>query len=63
MDKNINFSEMSNADINIKMLEYSKEYDVKKNTIIKLVHELEDLDKIYIKANEELKKRGMLNDA
>ena len=41
---------------------YDNEYEVRKSKIIDLVHELEDLDFLYKKANNELKKRGVLND-
>ena len=62
MDRNINISNMSNSEINLKILNYNNEYDVRKSKIIEMIHELEDLDYLYNKANEELKKRGVLND-
>ncbi len=62
MDRNINFSNMSNSEINLKILSYNNEYDVRKSKIIEMIHELEDLDYLYNKANDELKKRGVLND-
>ena len=62
MEKNIDFSKMSNSEINLKIMGYKNEYDVKKNKIIDLVHELEKLDELYIKANNELKKRNVLKD-
>lgn len=62
MDKNVDFSKMSNSEINIKIMGYDNEYNAKKSKIINLVHDLEDLDYLYIKANEELKKRGFLKD-
>jgi hypothetical protein len=62
MDRNVDFSKMSNADINIKIMSYNNEYDIKNNKIIELVHELEELDFLYTKANDELKKRGTLNN-
>ncbi len=62
MDRNIDFSQMSNADINLKIMGYNNDYEAKKTTIINLVHELEDLDYLYNKANEELNKRGVLSD-
>lgn len=62
MDRNIDFSKMSNAEINLKIIGYNNQYESKKSKIIDLVHELEDLDYLYIKANDELKKRGVLND-
>jgi hypothetical protein len=62
MDRNIDFSKMTNAEINIKVIGYNNEYESKKSKIIKLVHDLEDLDYLYNKANAELKKRGVLSD-
>ena len=62
MDRNVDFNKMSNSEINLKIMNYTNEYDVRKNKIIELIHELEDLDYLYIKANEELKKRGVLNN-
>ena len=62
MDRNIDFSKLSNAEINLKIMGYDNEYQVKKDKIIELVHELEDLDFLYNKAQDELKKRGVLND-
>ena len=62
MNRNIDFSKMTNSEINLKIMGYTNEYDVRKNKIIELVHELEDLDFLYKKANEELQKRGILND-
>ena len=62
MNRNINFSKLSNSEINIKIIGYKNDYDIRKNKIIELIHELEDLDYLHTKANEELKKRGVLND-
>ena len=62
MNRNIDFSKMSNAEINLKIKGYDNEYNVKKDKIIGLVHDLEDLDYLYNKANDELKKRGVLSD-
>jgi hypothetical protein len=62
MNRNIDFSKMSNAEINLKIKGYDNEYNVKKDKIIGLIHELEDLDYLYNKANDELKKRGILSD-
>lgn len=62
MEKNIDFSKMTNAEINLKIIGYNNEYDVTKEKIVKMVGRLQELDKLYIKANEELKKRGVLND-
>ena len=62
MNRDIDFSRLSNAEINLKIMGYDNEYQVKKDKIIKLVHELEDLDFLYNKAQDELNKRGVLND-
>ena len=61
-EKNIDFSKMTNAEINLKIIGYTNEYDVKKEKVIALVNELQELDVLYNKANDELKKRGVLND-
>ena len=60
--KKVDFSKMSNADINLKKMGYDNEYKVKKNKIIELINDLIELDTLYIAANEELKKRGVLSD-
>jgi len=62
MEKNIDFSKLSNAEINIKIMGYENEYSAKKDKIIKLVGDLQKLDVLYNKANEELQKRGVLKD-
>ena len=62
MNRNIDFKKMTNSEINVKIMGYDNEYEVKKSKIIELVHELEDLDYLYKKAKEELKKRGVLSD-
>jgi hypothetical protein len=62
MKKNIDFSKLSNAEINLKMMSYDNEYKAKKNKIIELVEDLKELDILYIKAKEELNKRGILKD-
>lgn len=62
MKRDVDFSKMSNADINLKIIGYTNQYESKKSKIIGLIHELEDLDYLYNKANDELKKRGALND-
>jgi hypothetical protein len=62
MDRNVDFSKMSNSEINLKVMSYNNEYDIRKSKIIELVHELEDLDFLYRKATNELKKRGVLSN-
>lgn len=59
MNRNTDFTKMSNSEINLKMMGYDNEYDIRKTKIINLIHELEDLDFLYRKAKEELKKRGV----
>lgn len=61
MDNNIDFSKLSNSEINIKMKSYDNEYNVKKSKIISLISELQDLDYLYMKAKKELSKRGVLD--
>jgi len=62
MKKDIDFSKLSNSEINLKIMGFTNEYNVKKGEIIKMIGELEELDKLYNKAKEELDKRGVLND-
>lgn len=62
MDKNIDFTRLSNAEINLKMMGYDNEYKIKKDKILELITELQDLDALYNKAQEELNKRGVLSD-
>ena len=62
MKEKVDFTKLSNAEINIKIMGYENEYNVKKDKIIALVRELTELDELYIKANEELQKRGALKD-
>ena len=62
MDRNVDFSKMSNSEINLKVMSYDNEYDIRKSKIIGLVLELEDLDFLYRKATDELKKRGVLSN-
>ena len=62
MIKDIDFTKLSNAEINLKMKTYDNEYEMKKKQIIELVHDLEELDILYRTASDELNKRGVLND-
>jgi hypothetical protein len=62
MKKKVDFSRLTNSEINLKIMGYENEYNVKKDKIISLVEELQELDKLYIAANDELKKRGVLTD-
>lgn len=62
MKKKVDFSRLTNAEINLKMMGYENEYNVKKDKIIALIEKLKELDELYIEANNELKKRGVLTD-
>lgn len=62
MKKDIDFSKLSNAEINLKKMGYNNEYTVKKNKIRELINDLIELDILYNEANDELKRRGILND-
>jgi hypothetical protein len=62
MKKDIDFSKLSNAELNIKKIGYDNEYKMKKNKIMELINDLIELDTLYIAANDELKKRGVLSD-
>lgn len=62
MDRNIDFTRLSNAEINLKMMSYDNEYKIKKDKILELIGELKELDTLYIKAQDELNKRGVLSD-
>ena len=62
MDKNIDFSLLTNAELNLKMMAYSNEYDAKKQQIINLLEDVQELDKLYIKAEKEKEKRGGINN-
>jgi hypothetical protein len=56
---NNNFSELSNTNIKVKIKEFGMEYEFTKQQIVKLCDKLEELEKNYKKAKEELTKRGV----
>ena len=62
MKKKVDFSRLTNAEINLKIMGYENEYNIKKDKIISLIENLKELDELYIEANNELKKRGALTD-
>lgn len=62
MKKKIDFTKLSNAEINLKIMGYENEYNVKRDKIITLVNDLQELDALYNEAKEELSKRGVLTD-
>jgi hypothetical protein len=44
MKNKVDFSRLSNAEINLKIMGYENEYNVKKDKIIALVEKLKELD-------------------
>ena len=62
MKNDIDFTKLSNSEINIKMKSVDDEYNVKKSKILSLINDLQELDYLYIKAKGELEKRGVLNN-
>ena len=62
MKNKIDFTRLSNAEINLKIMGYENEYNVKKDKILNMIAELQELDDLYIEANNELRKRGILSD-
>jgi hypothetical protein len=53
------FKDMSNTSINVRLKEIGIEYEFLKQEILRICDRLEVLEKDYIKAKEELKKRGV----
>ena len=62
MKNDIEFTKLSNSEINIKMNSFDDEYNVKKSKILSLINDLQEFDYLYIKAKGELEKRGVLNN-
>lgn len=62
MKNKVDFSKLSNSEINLKLMGYENEYNVKKDKIISLLDDLKKLDQLYIEGKNELKKRGALTD-
>ena len=62
MKEKVDFTKLSNAEINIKIMGYENEYNAKKSKIIEMIGDLQELDTLYIEANKEIKKRGILKD-
>lgn len=54
------FSDMSNSEIKIKLIEMENEYESIKNNVIKQMERMEELDKNYLNGKNELKKRKVL---
>lgn len=59
--KKIDFTQLTNSELNIKLKGFENEYDVKKNKILQLIGELKELDEIYITAKNELNSRSILD--
>lgn len=55
------FNSMTNAELNIKIMAYKNEYETKRQQIISAVERMKELDKLFLEANEELSKRGLLS--
>lgn len=62
MKKKVDFTKLSNAEINLKKMGYENEYNIKKKKVAELIDELKELDILYIDATNELKNRGILSD-
>ena len=56
----IDFTSMTNAELNLKIMAMENEFEAKKMQIVKIVERMKELDKQFVDANEELKKRGLL---
>lgn len=58
--EHIDFSTLTNSEINLKMKGFEDEYNIKKGKIISLIADLKELDDLYIAAKAEIEKRGSL---
>lgn len=57
--KTIEYSKLSNADINIKLKSLEDEYETIKTKVAKQLQRMEELDKLFLEGKSELQKRGM----
>lgn len=57
--KTIEYSKLSNADINIKLKSLEDEYETIKTKVTKQLQRMEELDKLFLEGKTELQKRGM----
>lgn len=57
MERDFKPEEMTNSELNIRMIELSNEYETKKKEVIEMIHGLEELDKQFVKLKDELNKR------
>lgn len=57
--KTIEYSKLSNADINIKLKGLEDEYETIKTKVAKQLQRMEELDKLFLEGKSELQKRGM----
>lgn len=57
--KTIEYSKLSNADINIKLKSLEDEYETIKTKVTKQLQRMEELDKLFLEGKSELQKRGM----
>lgn len=58
----VDFSKMSNSEINLKMKGYEDEFNAIKTNILGLVSRLNQLDDLYKQGRAEINKRGALSD-
>lgn len=58
--ENIKFSEMSNAEIKLKIKAFEDEYEVLKNKIAEIAIRMNVLDKLYEQGKKELNKRHVI---
>jgi hypothetical protein len=56
MAKN-DFTKMSNAEINIKMMALENEFEIKRAKVNEMLRELVDINTAYLDAKTEIKKR------
>lgn len=57
MEREFKPEDMTNSELNIRMIELSNEYEAKKKEVIEMIHGLEELDKQFVKLKDELNKR------
>ena len=55
------FDKMSNNEISIEMKKLENSFEKTKLEVVDRIKKLEELDKLYVKAKNELNKRGQIN--
>ena len=56
---NTDFTRLSNAEINIKLMSLKNQFEVDKQKVMETLNEMMYLDKEYTNGKNELKNRGM----